>query len=102
MALVEHARLRLRQRTESRRNQRWTEPLTPQYHRLVEVDELRGLVELELRERERQLPPPEQRRGEPLAAKARELLGEARDRAVGEVEAAVELWVVVPALALVW
>src|SRR4029079_11629092 len=77
-------------------------PLAPHDGRLVEVDELGVVGELELSESERQPAPTEQRRGEPLAAKASELLDDAREGLLGEIEAAVYTRIVVTALALVW
>src|SRR4051794_32505851 len=61
-----------------------------------------GVVpKLELGQRERQAAPAEEGRCQPLAAKGRGLLDDARARLLGGVEAAVRGRVVVPALALV-
>ena len=99
--LVQGERLRLRDRALPRRDAGRTQPLAAQGRRVVEVDELGVVGELELRERERQPAPAQEGFGEPLPAEARKLLDDARKGLLGEIEAAVHRRIVVTTLALV-
>ena len=101
MLLVQGERLRLRDPPLAGCDPGGTQPLAAQNRGLVEVDELGVVGKLELRERERQAAPAEEGRCQPLAAEASELLDDARERLLREVEAAVGGRVVVPALALI-
>ena len=101
MRLVQRERLRLGDPAVPGRDEGRTQRLAAQNRRLVEVDHLGVVGQLELRERERQAAAAEQRRGQPLAAEPGELLDDARERLLGEVEAAVDVRRVVAALALV-
>src|SRR5947209_119628 len=101
MLLVQSARLRPRDVPLPRRYARRPQPFPAENGRLVEVDELRVVREVERRERERQAAAEKQRGREPLATEARELLDDTRERQLGEVETAVEIRIVVPAVSLV-
>ena len=68
---------------------------------VVQVDQLRPVGKLDRRERERESTAAEELGTEVPPSEAGELLDDGRDVAVGEVEAAVGLGVVVPAFALV-
>src|SRR5262249_10737675 len=101
VALVECERLRLCDLPLPSCDTGRPKPFPAQHHRVVEIDELGVVGELELRERQRQPTPAQQGWGEPLAGEARELLDDARQRLLGEIEAAVRPRIVVTALALV-
>ncbi len=68
--------------------------------RIVQIDERRVVVQLDFRKGEGKAAPPQHRCGEPLASKRRELFDDARDWAIGEVQAAVNLGIVVTPFAL--
>ena len=97
---MELTRLRLCHNALSGRDLRRTQTLATKHHGVVQIQQRGVRVEIEFGECERQTAPNEQWRGEALPAKARELLDDARHRAIGEVEAAVEIGVVVAPLAL--
>ncbi len=101
MSGVEPACLRLGCRSLARCNARWSQSLASEDQRVVQVDEACAIVELEVRQREWQTAPSKQRGQKPLTAKARELLDERRQSVVGEIEAAVEIGVVVSPFPLV-
>jgi len=76
MSGVKQACLRLGRRSLAGCDARRSEPLAAQDDRVVEVDECCTIVELEVGQRKRQSPPPQQRGQQPLTAKARELFDE--------------------------
>ena len=76
------------------------QPLPHENRRIVEVDELAALVEVDRRERERQAAPDEIGRLEGRAGQPLELLRDRGDRFHRDVQAAVELGVVVAPVAL--
>jgi hypothetical protein len=76
------------------------EALATEDGRVVEIDELDGIGQLQPGKGERQPAAAQQRGQESLSAEASKLLDDAREGAIGEIEAAVDVRIVVTALAL--
>ena len=95
MAAVERERLRLCHRAASGRDPRWPQRFAPQHVWIVEIDQLRAVSDLECGERERQTAAAEHRRREPLAAERGELFDNAGFGAIREIEAAVDVGIIV-------
>lgn len=77
MAAVQGERLRLRDRTIPGRHLRRPQPLATEDCRIVEVDQQRVVIQLNIRKREWKVTAPQHRGGEPLPAKRRELFDDA-------------------------
>src|SRR5262249_52807271 len=69
--------------------------------RVVQVDECCAIVELQLRQRQGQAAASQQRRQKPLTSETSQLLDERRQGVIGQVQAAVEIGIVVTPLTLV-
>src|SRR5215831_8519096 len=94
------ARLRLSHVAMARRDARGPESLSPEHDRVVEFDQLGALGEFEFGNGERQSSTAEQGRREPLPPKTAQLLDDARDGAVRQIQATIEVGIVVTAFAL--
>ncbi len=101
MPAIEFERLRLRHAALSRRDFRRPKPLAAERRRIVEIDERRLVVELDRGEREREAAAPQDCRRQALPAKRGELFDDTRHRAIGEIQAAVLIWIVVAPFALI-
>src|SRR5262249_59728277 len=74
--------------------------LTDEHARIVEIDDLDAIVQREGCHREREAPSSEQSGLQALGPESSELLDEGRQLSVGEIEAAVNVGIVVPAVPL--
>jgi hypothetical protein len=79
-AIVQLSGLRLREAPVARGHPRRAQPLPAKHDGIVEIHELRIIIQFEIREGERQPASAQQRRQEPLATKARELFDDGRKR----------------------
>jgi len=93
-------RLRLSHVAASSRDSRRLELVRLEHLRLVQVDDLRRVRQLDRRESERQPTSNEHRGPETAASKVGELLDDGRDLSLGDVQTAVDLGVVVAPVAL--
>src|SRR5258708_30976867 len=100
MAPIEIERLRLRDRSAGGGDPRGPEVLAPQHRRIVEIEDPGSAIQLEPAECERQAAAAQDGSRQALTAERGELLDDAGLRTVGEVQAAVGVGIVVPALAL--
>jgi len=94
------SRLRLRHAPISGRHQRRPQPLSTQYDRLVEVDKLDLACQLHFCDGKREAAAAQHCRREALASKSSELFDDAGECAIGEIEAAVGVGVIVTTFAL--
>jgi hypothetical protein len=101
MSGVKQACLRLGRRSLAGCDARRSEPLAPEDDRVVQIDECCAIVQLEVRQRKWQTTPSKQRGQKPLTAKPRELLDECRESVIREIEATVDVGIVVTPFALV-
>ena len=100
MTSVEAPRLGLRGVPVTRRYDRRPQALATEDDGIVEVDELDGVGELQFGKGKGEPAAAQQRGQESLPAEACELLDDGGQRAIGEIQYAEEVRVVVPALGL--
>lgn len=97
LPLVDRARVRLRDVAMACGDLRRAKPVAAEDCRVVQIQQRGAIVEFQRRQRKRQSAAAEQGCRETLAAKPRELLDDRRDGPIGQIEAAIDVGIVVAA-----